>query len=771
MAVTGRFGDNDLRDLTATTLFESADPAIVKIENGQAIAGLPGTTEIIARCGDVTTKIPVTVKAGAQAGQDPISFKTELEAALTKGGCNMGACHGSPTGKGGFRLSLRGYDPLLDLVTLKTEFQGRRANLLRPDDSLILRKPLMEIAHAGGKRFNKGDVVWQIMRQWIAEGMHTDPKDSVDLAKIEVFPKQRLFGAGLAHGSTSDSQQLVVIGTFSDGSQRDLTPLTVFSSSAEAVATVSERGLIKKVGRGETTILARYLDKMDTSGIAFLENVKDFVWTNPVEFNFIDGFINAKLKQMQILPSDLSSEDEFIRRVYLDAVGRLPTVDETRNYIADQNPERRTKLIDKLLDSPEHASFWALKWADVLRVNTNKLTSIGVHKFNRWIFEGVLHDQPLDEFARELLTAKGSVFENPAAGYWRASREPTDSAETTAQLFLGVRMQCAKCHNHPFERWTQDNYYGIGAAFARIGRKAGPSPDEEVVFSSVGGEVIQPRTGKTMKVHLLMKGDVDVEAGKDRRQVFAQWLTAPENPFFARAAVNRIWGHVMGRGIVDPVDDFRDSNPPSNPQLLEDLAKQFVAHKFSRKWLIRTIMNSQAYQRSSRANRFNAEDEIYFSHAVTRMLSAEQLLDSICAVTGVNETYLGAPAGTRAAELAEPPADNYFLKVFNQPQREMACECERSSDSNLSQALQMINGLTVHNKLRDDNGRNARMVTAEKSNDEILDVLYTAAICRPPTTLERQAAEKHLTGSPNRRMTLEDIGWAILNSKEFLFQH
>ncbi len=383
----------------------------------------------------------------------------------------------------------------------------------------------------------------------------------------------------------------------------------------------------------------------------------------------------------------------------------------------------------------------------------------------------IYHDKPLDQFARELLTAKGSVYENPAASYWRISRDPNDSVESTAQLFLGIRIQCAKCHNHPFERWSQDNYYGIAAAFARIGRKNGSRPDEEIIFVKSDGEIQQPRTGQTMPVHLLLKGEVKVPGDQDRRAVFAEWLTQKDNPFFAKASVNRIWGHLMGRGLVEPVDDFRDSNPPSNAKLLDELAKQFVDHNFSRKWAIRQIMTSRTYQLSSRTNKFNVDDEIYPSHASTRLLTAEQLLDAICQVTGVNESFGGVPAGTRAVELADPPKNHYFLKVFGQPQREMACQCERTSESNLSQALQMINGPVVHNKLRDGNSRIAQMMKENKSDQEIIETLYKVAVSRKPNPAELAAATAHLANNPDRKLALEDIGWAILNTKEFLFQH
>lgn len=763
LLVTGRFAENELRDLTAAAQYSSADPAIARIEGSVVHPVADGTTTVIAQVGEMTTSVPVTVSGMEQP--DPVSFKNETLAALTKASCNMGACHGSPSGKGGFRLSLRGYDPPLDILTLRTEYFGRRTNVLNPADSLILKKALMEVAHGGGRRLHKGGPAYSVLHGWIEEGMQVDDEQVPNLLKVEVIPSQRVLR------DASSRQQLIVNGHFSDGSIRDLTPLTVFSSSNESVATVDENGLVEKVGRGETAILVRYLDKMATSYVTFLEEVPGFVWNDPEPRNFVDRRVFDKLQTLQILPSELCTDEEFLRRAYLDAIGRLPTIEETVAFLEDASPTKRDELVDRLVDSPDFASFWTLHWADILRSNSKNLNDVGVHKFQRWIYDSVLNDKPLDEFAQELLTADGSVFENPAANYWRASRDPQDATETTAQLFLGIRIQCAKCHNHPFERWTQDNYYGIAAAFTRVGRKKGPVADEEIIYNTGSGEIQQPRTGETMKVHLLLEGDVDVPQDRDRRDVFAEWLTSPDNPFFARACVNRIWGYLLGRGIVEPVDDFRDSNPPSNAELLDELAQHFVENGYSRKWAVKTIMKSRTYQLSSRKNDFNAEDEIYNSHARTRLLSAEQLLDALCQTTGVAENFSGLPAGMRAVELPDPPTNHYFLKVFGQPQREMACQCERTSESNLSQALQMINGPVVHNKLRDDNGRIAQMLKAEKSNEEIITTLYLAALSRKPDPAEMQAATRHVDGSDDRRQALEDVGWAIVNSKEFLFQH
>lgn len=759
---TGKSGE-ELRDVTSLAKFTSADPNIVKVDGSIATPVADGSTTIEAEVAGQKTTIQATVVGSGTVHL--VSFKNETLAALTKAGCNMGACHGSPSGKGGFRLSLRGFDPPLDILTLRSEYFGRRTNMLKPAESLILQKPLMDLAHGGGRRVTRGDAVYKALYGWVGEGMQLDKPEVPELVRIEVGPPARVLR------DNASEQQLWVNGYFSDGTVRDITALTVFSSSNESVATVSNSGLVEKVGRGETAILGRYLTTMSTSLITFLEEVPGFKWSDPKSNNFIDQLVFKKLNQLQILPSDVCSDEEFLRRAFLDLTGRLPKIAETDAFLADQSTDKRTKLVDQLLDTDDFAAFWTLKWSDILRSNSKKVTVIGTHKFQRWIFDAVRNDKGLDKFTHELLTASGSVFENPPANYWRASRDPNDATETTAQLFLGIRIQCAKCHNHPFEKWSQDNYYGIAAAFTRIGRQNGATTDEEIISVTRAGEIAQPRTGQTMKVHLLLKGDVDVPVDQDRREVFADWLVSKDNPFFAKASVNRIWGHLMGRGIVEPVDDFRDSNPASNAELLETLSTQFAEQGFSTKWAIRTIMASQTYQLSSKKNDFNADDEIYNSHATTRLLSAEQLLDAICQVTDVAETFKGMPAGTRAVELADPPTDHYFLKVFGQPQREMACQCERSSESNLSQALQMINGPTVHNKLRDANGRIHKMISANNTDDEIITTLYMAALSRKPVEGEMAAAKRHITASADRKLAIEDVGWAILNSKEFLFQH
>jgi hypothetical protein len=763
VVVTGYYPGGAVQDLTRAAEFASTNEGIVKIAGGIAAPVANGQAEIVCRVAGQELKLPVEV--AGQETAERISFNYGTLAALSKQGCNSGACHGSPSGKGGFRMSLRAYDPAVDMVTLVRESFNRRTNTFEPENSLLLKKPLMEIAHGGGRRIRKGDPSYAILRDWIAQRCQVDPPDAPTCVKVEVYPRQRILNRP-AH-----TQQLHVLGHFSDGTVRDITELAAFSSSDEAVATVDANGLVVGHDRGEAAILVRYLEKIETAYIMFLKEVPGFAWNNPPEQNYVDKFVFEKLRQLQILPSELCADEEFVRRVYLDVIGELPTVVESEAFLANPDPQKRAALVNGLLERPEYADFWALKWSDLLRLRNNKVTPAGVHKFYRWVVNALRTNMPYDRFARELLTSAGSTFDHPAANYFRTATDTNDCTETTSQLFLGIRIQCAKCHNHPFERWTQDNYYGIGAFFNRVQRKTSARPEEQVIFVARAGEVTQPRTGKQMKPWLPLTGDADLPGEDDRRQTFVDWLVKPDNPFFAKVEVNRLWGHLLGRGIVEPVDDFRDSNPPSSAALLDALAQDFAAHGFDRKHILRTILNSRTYQLSSRMNEFNKSDVKYFSHARTRLLSAEQLLDAICQVTSVPEKYAGLPAGTRAIQLPSPDVDNYFLKVFGQPARETACQCERSNESNLSQALQMINGPLVHSKVRDENNRLKLMLKAQKTTQDVIAELYLAAFCRKPSDAEMATAANHVAASGDQIKGLEDVCWALLNANEFLFQH
>ena len=764
LLVTGHYLDEQLQDLTRVAEYSSSDDSVVVVHDGVAIPTGNGSAQIVVRVGELDQQIAVEVTG--MGNEDPISFHYETLAALTKQGCNSGACHGSPSGKAGFRLSLLAYDSKLDELTLVRESYGRRTNVVDPEASLLLLKPTMRVSHGGGLRLRKQDPAYEVLRQWIQEGCQVDDQSNPACVRLEVLPK-----SGRVLKRPAHTQQLLVMAHFSDGTVRDVTRLAKYSSSDDAVATATSGGLVVGHDRGQAAIMVRFLEKVETCTTIFVKDIEGFVWEDVPENNYIDRLVNEKLRQLKFKPAELCSDDEFLRRVYLDVVGILPTVDVVEAFLADSAEDKRAKLIDQLLESHDFARYWALKWGDILRLREQSVTADGVHKYYRWLVSNFEKNIPFDQFARKLLTARGSTFANPAANYYRTATETNDCAETTAQLFLGVRIQCAKCHNHPFERWTQDNYYGLAAFFNRVQRKQTNRAGELVVWVARQGEVSQPRTGQQMLPWLPLTGDVKEAGEQDRRTIFADWLTRPENPFFAKVAVNRIWAHLLGRGIVDPVDDFRDSNPPAIPDLLEALATDFRESGFDQKHILRLILNSGTYQRSSRTNSFNADDSKYFSHAQVRLLSAEQLLDAICHVTGIPEQFEGLPEGTRATQLPSPDVNNEFLKVFGQPERQTACACERTTDSNLSQALQLFNGPLIHGKLQHAENSFRTLAAAGESDESIIKKLYLAAVCRFPSEQEMVAAIKHVQNKDDRFIALEDTCWALLNTNEFLFQH
>jgi hypothetical protein len=708
--------------------------------------------------------VPVVVEGFDQPA--PISFRTETVAALTRQGCNSGACHGSPSGKGGFLLSLQAYDHAMDEASLTRGEAGRRTNSIDPAQSLLLLKPVMAASHRGGLQLKTTDYAYEVLRQWIAEGCGVDAADGKRCVQLELLP-----ASGRVLKYPHLRQQIVARAHFDDGSVRDVTRLTRFSSSDDQIATVSEVGELIGHKRGQVAVMARYLDKLVSCQFTLVENVEGFEWPNPPANNYIDDLVYEKLKQLQYEPSDLCSDHEFVRRIYLDVIGMLPTLAEQAEFFADQAPDRRRRLIDRLLDRPEYARFWAMKWGDLLRLRKEEVREAGVFKFQQWLVDVFQNNMPFDQFARELLTAQGSTFEHPAANYYRACDEAIIAAETTAQLFLGSRIQCAKCHNHPFENWTQDNFYGLTAFFNRVTRKPGLRAEEEIVYVSRDGEVHQPRTGQMMKPWLPGDGVIQEAETRDRRQALADWLTEPDNPFFARVAVNRLWADVMGQGIVDPVDDVRQSNPPSNPALLDKLAADFAENKFDQKHMLRTILNSRTYQLSSQATPLNQDDTRFFSHAKTRLLSAEQLLDAICQVTQLEETFPGLPAGTRATEIPSPDFPNEFLDTFGRPARTTACECERTNDATLGQAIQLFNGPLVQQKLANKENRFHKLLAEGSATENVLDEVYRAAVCRPPNETERQAALAHIAAQADPSHGFEDVCWALLNSDEFLTQH
>lgn len=764
LIATGQFEDGSVRDLTRGVEWSSDKPEIASVsKRGLVTPKGNGAATIIAKKDGVEARTTVTVEKLDAAA--PVSFRGDVIPAFSQAGCNMGACHGTPTGKGGFRLSLRGYLPDQDYVTLSHESGGRRIDPLQPDTSMILRKPLGELPHEGGLRLTRGTKTFEFLHDWIAEGAQDDPKAPAAV-RLDILPGSRVLHA------PATTQQVVAIAHYADGSSRDVTSICYYNSSSPDIADVDAAGFVQFKGRGEAAIIAHYLDLVAIVRLTHLVDVPGFTPAEVPKDSLVDAAVFAKLNRMRIKPSEGCTDNEFIRRVYLDTIGVLPTPDELKRFLEDASPDRRAKVIDGLLTRPEFYDFWTLKLADVLRSNARLIQPKGTYLFHRWIRAALEQGKPMDQFVRELLTSSGSTFANPAANYYRISRDPENSVETTAQLFLGVRIQCAKCHNHPFERWTQDDYYGFAAFFSRVRQKKGGLPDEEVVFSANEGDVRQPRTGQVMKPKALGGPVLEPKtATGDRRAQLASWLTSPENPFFAKSMTNRVWYHLMGRGIVEPVDDFRDSNPASNDELLDGLAAEFAKSNYNLKHLIRTILSSRTYQLSARANDLNADDSLYFSHAATKLLPAEVLLDAISALTSASSNFANLPKGTRATQLPDGKMDDPFLKTFGRPARELACECERESDSNLSQALQLIGGATVNGKLRDDNGRMAHLAKSGKSPEEITKELYLVALSREPNASETAAAAKHIIAAADKRQAVEDLGWVLINSKEFLFRH
>jgi Protein of unknown function (DUF1553)/Protein of unknown function (DUF1549) len=735
----------------------------------------------LARFASVVASILLT--ATMTCAQTPISFRNEVMAVLSRAGCNQGICHGNLNGRGGFKLSLRGQDDAFDCDALTRGLLGRRANPQDPESSLFLLKATGQVAHEGGPRFGVTSDEYRILRNWIAQGMKLDGPKTPRLTRLSVTPGE------LVLIQPKNAVTLAARATFSDGTTKDISSLAVFESTNPKIE-VSRDGHVESTEPGQTTIIVRYLHLQQAALLDFVPARPDFAWQNPPAHNYIDKHVDARLKMLRINPSELCSDSEFQRRVYLDLIGLLPTPDEVRVFRSDSRPDKRARLIDALLERPEFADTWAIKWADLLKVEEKQLDKTGVKVFHAWIRKSVADNKPLNEFARELVASRGSTYKDPAANYYRALRDPQTRSEAFAQVFLGIRMQCAKCHNHPFNQLTQNDYHQLAAFFPRVDYKIVDNKrkdkldshefvGEQLVFMNETGEVKHPVSGQVLTPRFLGGTTLKVGAKDDRLIPLANWVADSKNPYFARTQANRIWAYVMGRGIVDPEDDFRQSNPPVNGPLLDALTQDFVAHKFDQKHLIRTIMNSRAYQLSAKPNDTNRDDELNFSHTQVRSLPAEALLDAIVQVTGVGVEFDGYPAGTRAAQIPCLPGPRRretvdlgvkFLRQFGKPERLLTCACERSDNTTLAQALQMMTGPLLTKAIDDPDNRVGKLLKAGKSSSEIVEELFLAALCRPPSDRERSAIMARIESASNRRTALEDVLAGLLNSKEFLLR-
>ncbi len=720
---------------------------------------------------------------GRAAAAEPVRFNNDVMAVLSRGGCNMGACHGNQNGKNGFKLSLRGEGPDHDLVALTRNTHGRRVNPLDPPSSLLLLKATATVPHEGGRRFAVGSPEYLLLHRWIASGARPDPPDAPTLRELTVTPPEQVLV------EPASSIALRAVATFSDGRRRDVTRLAVYEVSNE-VAEV-RGGVVRRQQFGESAVLVRYLDRQAVVRIAFVPARPGFAWKDVPEASYIDRHVFGRLRTLRMRPSDLCPDPVFLRRAYLDAVGVLPTADEARRFLADARPDKRARLVDELLKRPEFADFWALKWSDLLRNEEKVLDHKGVRLFHEWIRRSIAEGKPLNEFARELIAGRGSTYSHPAANYYRALRDPQARAEATAQVFLGVRLQCARCHNHPFDRWKQDDYHALAAFFARVQYRIVENrrrdmldkhefDGDQIVWMDRSGEVTHPRTGDVLAPRFLGTSAPDLAPDADRLQALADWVASPDNPFFARVQANRVWHHLFGRGIVEPNDDFRASNPPSNPALLEALARDLVQHDFDLRHLVRTIMQSRTYQLSAVPNETNGDDEANFARAIVRPLQAEVLLDALAQVTGVPAEFTRQRPGVRATQLpgaftqrqrGERPTDGErFLTTFGKPVRSLSCECERSDDTTLARAFQMITGPMLNDMLAREDNRLGRLLKEGKGNERVVEELYLAALSRPPAAAEKKAAVALIAKAKDRRAALEDLLWGLVNAKEFLLR-
>lgn len=705
----------------------------------------------------------------------PVSFRNDVMPLLSRAGCNMGSCHGNASGKGGFQLSLRGDDPAFDYHALTRDSLARRVSPADPDHSLALLKPTGQLPHEGGTRFAAGSPEAETLRNWIAAGAMDDKATAPRLVSLQVEPTDRIVPrAGVV-------VPLRVTARFNDGSIRDVTRQAAFDLSDPAQAEVSADGVVNARRPGELTVAVRFLEGRGVSRLAFLPDRPGFVWKAPPEQNAIDTHVFAKLKALQIEPSSLAADPVFLRRAYLDCIGRLPSPDETRSFLADRRPEKRSRLIDGLLDRPEFADFWALKWADLLRNEEKTMGAKGVWTFQRWLRDQIAADAPLDQMVREIVAARGSTWTNPPSSFHRTNRDPMTAAETVAQVFLGVRLQCARCHNHPFDDITQDDYYGLAAYFSNIKRKEVNNlrrdnldkheiNGDEVIYLSGPAGMVQPRSGARLAPR--PPGGPPCPERDWGRAVdhLADWLTRNNRQFAANLA-NRVWFHLMGRGVVEPVDDFRESNPPSNPQLLDALTSRLTDEGMRLKPLIAFIMNSRTYQLDAAPTVSNAEDAANFSHAAVRLPPAEVLLDAISDVLQVPDRFPGAPNHVRACQFPGVSAGSPFLKVFGKPERLLTCECERNESTTLAQAFQMISGEAVRRKLEDSENRIGHLLMRKNPPEFILEELYLAALCREPAPAERSAILAHVRGASSPSVGWQDVAWALINSKEFLLRH
>lgn len=760
LLVVGTDAAGKTYDLTNEATRTAAGPQVAIDADGYVTPVAVGSSEVVVAASGHEVRVPVEVQ---NVDAKSVDYVRDFLPNLGKYGCNQGTCHGAQQGRKGFKLSLRGYDPLYDYRALVDDVSGRRFNRAQPSESLMLLKPTQGVPHEGGFLFDENSRPYKTIAQWIAEGCKFS--ETPRPTKLELFP------ATLMLEKRGEQQQVLVIAHYPDGTTRDVTREALFEASNFEVATVTKSGLIQAVRRGETAVLVRYEGVYGNLDVAVLGNREGFAWAPAPEHNFIDQHVNHKLEHMKALPSAICTDAEFLRRVSLDLIGLPASVAETRAFLEDPRESRvkREARIDDLLNTSEYVDHWTLKWSDLLLSNRKFIKEPGVWAFRNWIRQSLAENKPYDEFVFELMTASGNSQENPAANYYRIAREPREVMENMTQVFLGTRFVCAQCHDHPFEKWTQTQYFELSSYFGGVGRR-GAGTEAEVVYDLRNpATVMHGGTGQPApaKFPFAVSGYEAAPSDVPRLQL-AKWLISSENPYFAKSLTNRYWSYLMGRGIIDPVDDIRLSNPPSNPALLSALTADFVAHKFDLKHLLKTITSSHTYQRSFVPNEWNKDDDINYSHATPRRLQAEPLYDAIMVASGAPLGVPGAPTGFRASQLPDASVNVPFLDMFGRAPRESPCECERSSEVSLAQTLTLINGPTISDAIAHPQGLIQKLVAANTPPREAATDIYLSVLNRMPDDTELNQSIQYLT-EQGLQAGGQDLMWALINSPAFLF--
>jgi len=717
-----------------------------------------------------TPDVPLPAEPAPTIISGEPNFELDVLPVLTATGCNAGACHGKARGQNGFALSLLGFDAAFDYSSIVEQAHGRRVFPAAPDNSLLLRKATLGVPHGGGERIKPGSAEYEILRRWIATGMPRAGASAPTLDRIVVEPDP--------HVMPADSvEQLRVLAHYSDSSVRDVTRLTNFSSSEPGVVSV-ESGLVR-AGHlpGEATLTIRYMNHIIpwNTAIPIQGSVEAELYAKLPRRNFIDGHVWDKLQTVGIVPSEPAADHTFLRRAFLDVIGRVPTPEETRAFLSSTSPIKREELIDALLARPEYADYWANKWVDLLRPNPYRVGIKPTMALDAWVRQAFRENRPYDQFVRDLLTAQGSAWRNGAATLFRDRRTPDEITTVVSQLFLGIRLECAKCHHHPFEVWGQDDFYSFAAYFSRVTHKGeGISPPisggEEIVYVAESGSVSHPITGEVLPPRPLFGEARPIAEGEDPRIALAEWITSPENKYFAQVAANRVWAELMGRGIVDPVDDLRATNPPSNPALLEALADDFRVQGYDLKNLIRRIMTSEVYSLSSTPNERNLSDTRNYSRHYRSRLRAEVLLDAISDITGVQEEFGGMPQGTRSMEIWTHRVESLFLDAFGRPDANQDPPYERQPDSTIVQALHLMNAPALYKKVSYEHGTAAKLAASDKPAEAVVEELYLLLYSRLPSEAERTEVSAAFAAIPDRKQATEDLMWALMNTPEFMFK-